>query len=164
MFAGVFEQREQPTRLQLPGPAAVEDGAKSCQPFKPVVNACSSMIDPTSFKQLRLRGGCVIAGIQFTPEPMVDALGREAIAQTRILGRYFHLLIRTGLSDRELSISLYHEILEAASVASPHPPAGVLDFNEGDFEQAGRAAHDRLGDASAENLNLMLQSHGFPED
>jgi acyl-CoA reductase-like NAD-dependent aldehyde dehydrogenase len=38
-----------------------------------------------------------------------------------------------------LSISLYHEVLEAATLAAVNPPATVLDFNEGDSEriQAG---------------------------
>ena len=95
---------------------------------------------------------------------MVDALEREAIAQTSIVGRNFRVLIRASLSERELSISLYHEILEAASVASLHPPATVMDFNEGDFELAGRAAHDRFGEASPESLNRMLQSYGFRDE
>jgi hypothetical protein len=79
---------------------------------------------------------------------MLDALERGAVAQTRITGREFRLLTRAGLSRRELSVSLYHEILEAASVASRHPPASVLEFNEGDFERAAQKAHDTWGDAT----------------
>jgi hypothetical protein len=108
-----------------------------------------------------LPGGFVIAEIEFTPEPMVDALGREAVAQTRIVGREFRLLIRAGLSQRELSLSLYHEILEAASVASLHPPASVMEFNEGDFERTAHLAQDAWGDATPESLNRLLQSYGF---
>ena len=87
------------------------------------------MVDPASFKNVRLLGGFVIADIQFTDAPMVDALEREAVAQTRITGREFRLLIRAGLSERELSISLYHEILEVATVGSWPPPASVMEFN-----------------------------------
>ena len=54
------------------------------------------MIDPSSFKNIRLRGGFVLTDIQFTNAPMVDALEREAVAQTRIVGWGFHLLIRAG--------------------------------------------------------------------
>lgn len=122
------------------------------------------MIDPASFKNVRLRGGFVITDIQFTAAPMVDALEREAVAQTRITGREFRLLIQAGLSERELSISLYHEVLEAATVGSWPPPASVMEFNEGDFEQAAQAAHEKWGDATPENLNRMLQSHGFREE
>jgi hypothetical protein len=119
------------------------------------------MIDPGAFKNVRLRGGFLITSIEFTSEPMADALGREAVAQTRIVGMKFHLLIRAGLSERELSVSLYHEVLEAATLASPNPPDSVLEFNEGNFEQAAQAAHEQLGEASVENLNRMLQSFGF---
>ena len=119
------------------------------------------MIDPASFKDVRLRGGFVIAEIEFTDAPMVDALDREAVAQTRIVGRDFRLLIRVGLSQPELSLSLYHEILEAASVASLHPPASVMEFNEGDFERAAHTAQDTWGDATPDNLNRLLQSYGF---
>jgi len=54
------------------------------------------MIDPVSFRNTRLPGGFVIEKIEFTQEPMVDALEREAIEQTRIVGRDFRLLIRAG--------------------------------------------------------------------
>ena len=122
------------------------------------------MMDPASFKKVRLRGGFVIAGVKFTHAPMRDALEREAVAQTRIVGGRFHVLIQAGLSDRELSISLYHEILEAATVASLHPPGSVMELNEGDFERAAQTAHAEWGDATPENLNRMLQSYGFREE
>jgi len=121
------------------------------------------VIDTRQFINLRLRGGFVIKQIEFTNEPLLDALEREAVAQTRIVGREFRLLIRSGLNEEELSITLYHEILEAASVASLNPPAGVMDFNEAAFERAARAAQARWGAASPETVNLMLQFHGFPE-
>ena len=122
------------------------------------------MIDPAQFKNLRLRGGFVITSIEFTRAPMRDALEREAAAQTRIIGQQFHLRIQAGLTERELSVSLYHEILEAATVGSWPPPDSVMEFNEGDFEQAAQAAHAKWGEATPENLNRMLQSHGFREE
>ena len=121
------------------------------------------MIDPSSFENAALRGGFTIVHVAFAAEPLADALGREAIAQTGIVGRKFHLLIRSGLSDKEFSVTLYHEILEAMTVACFDPPASVTDFNEGDFERAGYEAHEQLGAASPENLNRMLQSYGFRE-
>ena len=119
------------------------------------------MIDIDSFLNQRLGGVFFIAEIQLTQEPLEDALGREAVAQTRILGREFRVVIRSGLPDEELSITLYHEILEAATVASSHPPESVLDLNEAGFEAAARRAHQAWGQASVENLNCMLQFYGF---
>jgi len=120
-----------------------------------------TVIDLRQFKNLRLHGGFIIKDIGLTNEPIVDAIGREAVAQTSGIAREFRLLIRAGLSEPELSITLYHEILEAASVAIASPPATVMDFNEADFERAAREAHERWGNASPANLNLLLQFHGF---
>jgi hypothetical protein len=122
------------------------------------------MIDPVSFKNVRLTGGFVITEVEFAHAPIEDALGREAVAQTTIVGSRFHIRLLAGLSDLELSISLYHEVLEAAAVASLHPPESVTNFNEADFERAAQAMHAELGDASLEKLNHMLQSYGFREE
>ena len=119
------------------------------------------MIDLKQFKNLRLHGGFVIKDLKLTDDPIVDAIGREAIAQTSAIVREFRLLIRSRMSEEELSITLYHEILEAASVAVTNPPNTVIDFNEADFELAAQNAHKRWGDASPANLNLLLQFHGF---
>ena len=119
------------------------------------------MININQFKNLRLHGGFIIKDIGLTNEPIMDAIGREAIAQTSAVVREFRLLVRAGLSEEELSITLYHEILEAASVAIANPPASVMDFNEANFEQAAHAAHERWGNAAPASLNLLLQFHGF---
>jgi hypothetical protein len=122
------------------------------------------MLNPSKFIGLRLPGGFVIEDLRFTQEPMVDAIGREATAQTRIVGRSFFLLLRGGMDSREGSVSLYHEVLEAAAVACDKPPAAVIEFSEADFERAARAACDRLGPVSPENLNRMLRQHGFGQE
>ena len=72
--------------------------------------------------------------------------------------------IRTNDLLFPCSYYLYHEILEAAAVASLRPPVSVMELNEGDFEQAARALHDQLGEATPDKLNRMLQSYGFHEE
>ena len=119
------------------------------------------MINLDQFKDLPLHGGFIIIDVALTDAAIVDALGREAEGLTRITAGKFWLHIRAGLSDEELSITLYHEVLEAASVAVDDPPASVIDFNEADFEQAAQEAHKRWGNASPANLNLLLQFYGF---
>ena len=119
------------------------------------------MIDLESLKNVRLLGGFRIVAIVATKEPLTDALEREAIAQTRINASNFSITMREGLSERELSVTLYHEVLEAATVASPAPPLAVIEFNEGDFERAAQEAFTRFGEATLPNLNSMLQSFGF---
>jgi hypothetical protein len=119
------------------------------------------VIDVNPFRNVRLQGGFTIARIAITEEPLVDAIGREAIARTRVRGRNFDLLIRAGLSGRELSVTLYHKILEAATVAADNAPNAVRDFDEGAFDRAAYQAHAEFGEASPENLDRMLQLYGF---
>jgi hypothetical protein len=79
---------------------------------------------------------------------MLDPIGRSALAKTRILGREFYISILSSLSDEEISVTLYHEVLEAMVVASNDPPATLRDFNEGDFECAAYETYRRFGPAS----------------
>ena len=118
------------------------------------------MIEPIIFSRARLLGGYTIADIVRTDEPLLDPLGRTAVAHTEITGREFLITIYNQ-DDKEWSVSLYHEILEAMTVASADPPPSVIEFNEGDFERAGYKAYDQFGPASPESLNRMLQFYGF---
>jgi hypothetical protein len=122
------------------------------------------LINIESFLRRRLDSGFVIVEIDLTHQSLEDPLGREAVAQTRIVGREFRLTIRAGLPDEELSVTLYHEILEGATVTSSHPPATVCELNEAGFEAAAWQAHKTWGEASVENLNRMLQFYGFSEE
>jgi hypothetical protein len=85
----------------------------------------------------------------------------EKRSPAHIIGKQFFVLIRPGLSEEELSVTIYHEILEAATVAWIEPPKAVRGFNEGDFEAAGYRSHEQFGQVSPENLDRMLQFYGF---
>jgi len=121
----------------------------------------NAMIDLSALQNLRLRGDFTIVRLELTNEPIADAIGREARARTRIVGRGFDLLIRAGLSQLELSVTLYHEILEAAKAAIENPPAAIRQLNEGDFDRAAYQAHEQFGEVSPQNLDRMLQLYGF---
>ena len=54
-----------------------------------------------------------------------------------------------------------HEMTQQALGAADHPPAAVLEFNEGAFERAARAAYGKLGPAAPWTLNQMLVEFGF---
>jgi hypothetical protein len=84
------------------------------------------VIDFRSFENIPLRGGFTIVRIELASDALIDALGREAIARTRIVGRKFEIAIKSDLTEEEQSVTLYHEILEAATVASPNPPSAVI--------------------------------------
>ena len=108
------------------------------------------------FAGRQVRGGFTIVRLEISAARLIDALGREAIARTHIVGRQFSITIRAGLSDKELSVTIYHEILEAATVASIDPPEAVRSFNEGDFERAAYQAQEKFGQVSPANVDLML--------
>lgn len=96
-----------------------------------------------------------------TAKPLLDPIERAASALTLIRAKKFHILLRADLDEAELSISLYHEILEAATIAADVPPSTVLEFNEGHFEAAAQEQHKRCGIATPDSLNQMLADFGF---
>jgi hypothetical protein len=119
------------------------------------------VLDLTPFQNLRLRGGFELLQVRLVAQPLLDPIERAATAQTLIRGRHFQIFLRADLDQREISVSLYHEVLEAATVAADVPPKAVTEFNEGHFERAARDAFDRLGVASPETLNQLLAEFGF---
>ena len=95
-------------------------------------------------------------------EPMVDAMGRAALAKTVVVGVNFEIVLCAKFSgDEEASVSIYHEVLEGAAVAAPIPPKEVCEMNEADFESAARKSHFLYGTANPTSLNEMLESFGF---
>lgn len=114
------------------------------------------------FTQLPLRGGFLLLRVIMTTEPMVDAMGRLALARTVIIGSTVEIELGASNPDPvEISVSLYHEVLEAAAMGASNPPASVCELNEAGFEAAARDCHHRLGMASPASLNQMLEEFGF---
>lgn len=118
-------------------------------------------MDLTVSRRLDLPGGFRLIEVRLAHETMTDALGRVAVAETLITGDELRITLATRLSDEEMSISLYHEVLEAATVAASAPPPALASYNEADFERAARAAHGMFGQASPVNLARLLRRHGF---
>ena len=122
----------------------------------------TGLMNLEEFRHLPLRGGFLLRRVAFTAEPMVDALERPALARTTIIGSNIEIE-HCGINPDagEISVSLYHEVLEGAAVAALHPPASVCELNEAGFEAAARECHHRLGTASPAALNQMLAEFGF---
>jgi len=98
------------------------------------------------FQILPLRGGFLLVRVVLASGPMTDALGRVALARTTITGSNLEIeLAGASAEAAEFSISLYHEVLEAAAVAALHPPPAVCELNEAGFEAAALDCHQRLG-------------------
>jgi hypothetical protein len=123
----------------------------------------ASVLDLAAFENLCLCGGFLLVEARRTHQFLLDPIGRPAAAQTLIRGRCLYIRLRDDMDEKELSISLYHEVLEAATLAAENPPEAVMEFNEGDFERAARAAQEQYGIASPRTLNEMLAGFGFRE-
>lgn len=121
------------------------------------------VLNLAQFRNIPLRGGFSIVEVRLTSQSLLDPLGRPAAAQTLIRGNQFHIVLREGMDEGELSVSLYHEILESATVAAENPPESVMEFNEADFEESARSAHARYGLPSPRSLNEMLENFGFED-
>ncbi len=121
------------------------------------------MINLALFRGLELDCGFTISRIDLA-DGLVEAIGRKASAQTRITGKELFISILSGMDEKELSVTIYHEVLEAITVGCLEVPLNLTEFNEGDFEQAGYRAHDSLGTVSPANLNRMLHFYGFGEN
>jgi hypothetical protein len=67
-------------------------------------------------------------------------------------------------SSSKYSVTIYHEILEAATVASIDPPEAVRSFNEGDFERAAYQAQEKFGEVSPRTSIACCNSTGSDDN
>jgi hypothetical protein len=117
----------------------------------------------TPFKSLRLPNGFTLLKIELVASPMCDAIGRPALAKAVIEGDTISIDLVADQTSDELSVSIYHELLEAMTVGVPSPPQAVCDLNEAGFEKAAQDAHRRHGLANPHNVLSFLHEFGFTE-
>ena len=113
------------------------------------------------FRALRLPGGFLLSEIVLDSRGMLDPMGRPALAKAEIHGATIRIQILAGLPTEEVSISIYHELLEALTVGVDQAPLQVVDFREGDFEKAARDGHARYGLATSTSVLIFLYANGF---
>ncbi len=114
-----------------------------------------------SFHDLPLPGGFILSAIALVPGPMIDPIGRSALAKTVIEGRRIAIVLDQAQPPDEQSISIYHEMLEGLTVAFTSPPAAVADFCEADFEREARLALQRFGIATPQSVLAFLTAFDF---
>lgn len=114
-----------------------------------------------SFRDLALPGGYILSVIELVPGPMIDPIGRAALARTVIEGRRIAIVLDDAQPPDEQSISIYHEMLEGLTVAVDAPPAAVVDFCEADFEREARLALQRFGVATPQSVIAFLTAFDF---
>jgi len=113
-----------------------------------------------AFDGFDLPGIFLLQKIIISPAELVDPLGRPALAKSVIQGKNSTLVAQ---SEEEQSVAIYHEMLEALTVAFDEPPESVILMNEADFEQAAREAHQKFGFASPDAVLSFLKGYGFYE-
>jgi hypothetical protein len=94
---------------------------------------------------------------------MRDAIGRPALARAVIEGHTVSIEIASAQTPDELSVSIYHKLLEAMTVGVQSPPRAVRDLNESGFEQAAQDAHRLHGLANPRNVLTFLSDFGFTD-
>lgn len=120
-------------------------------------------MDVTQFSDLQLPQGFVLHSIELARAPMRDAIGRPALAKAIIESHAISIELAADQAADELSVSIYHELLEAMTVGVASPPPAVCDLNEAGFERAAQDAHRRHGLANPRSVLAFLHEFGFTE-
>ena len=118
-------------------------------------------MDLEQFSDLKLPHGFRLLGVEVADTPMLDAIGRPALARAVIESGTISIYLTVDQTPDEVSVSIYHEVLEAMTVGVPSPPAEVCDLNEAGFEQAAKDANRRHGLANAASVLIFLREFGF---
>ena len=116
-----------------------------------------------AFRGLQLPNGFTLLKIELVASPMSDAIGRPALAKAVIEGETISIDLLADQTSDQLSVSIYHELLEAMTVGVPSPPQSVCALNEAGFEKAAQDAHRRHGLANPHNVLNFLHEFGFTE-
>lgn len=117
--------------------------------------------DLASFRELPLPGGFVLDSIAAVPGPLIDPIGRAALARTTIHAGRIAIVLDEQQSAEDQSISIYHELIEGLTVAVPIAPGAVMEFSEADFEREARRAFDTFGVATPTTVITFLTNFGF---
>jgi hypothetical protein len=126
------------------------------------VDAPNSAPDLGSFSNAPLVGGYSIESITVVEGKL--GTGGASLGQTTIhpiRSGKMTIQLAPGQSAVEQSVSIYHEVLEAAALDAKNPPMMLLDLSEAEFDMLAYMAYEQFGTATVENLNRLLHAVGF---
>ena len=129
--------------------------------MEPAARGQNQAVDLNSFRDLPLPQGFRLLRIELVADPMLDAIGRPALAKATIENRTIAIQLAAGQTPEEMSVSIYHEVLEAMTIGAPVPPPSVFNLTEVGFEQAAQDAHQRHGLATKVSVIGLLYEFGF---
>jgi hypothetical protein len=126
----------------------------------------NAAIDLESFKNAKLPGGFSIESVEMAPRSLVDVSGGPAYGGTSMNVGTGAMQIRLspGLTATEQSVTLYHEVLESASMQAYYRgtlPAFLADLSETELDILAKMAHEQFGPTSVESLTQFLRAVGF---
>jgi hypothetical protein len=164
-LAAIFAPRAIGSLLGVEGAGAAGAGAEGAgiAVEKGTEAGVGAPLDLSTFRNAQLRGGTSIESITMSEEPIVDVSGGPALGHTSTnLGTgAMEIEIAPGLSPEEQSITIYHEVIEVASLQAKQPPPTVLDLSEQEIDLLAKTAHEQYGLATVETLNHLLRDLGF---
>lgn len=114
-----------------------------------------------AFANLTFPSGHFISEIVGIEGKMLDPIGRPALAKAIIEGKRIAIQISSDLNEREIGISIYHEVLESLAVALDEPPESVMELNESGFEKQAQEAYLQHGYPTPEILLSWIGKMGF---
>ena len=76
-------------------------------------------------------------------------------------GVHREVSIAPGQSAYEQSVTIYHEVLEAASLDAKNPPAMLPDLFESEIDILEFMEREQFGLAMVESLSRLLEAVGF---
>jgi hypothetical protein len=114
-----------------------------------------------AFANLNFPSGHFISEIVGVEGKMLDPIGRPALAKAIIEGKRITIQISSNLDEREIGISIYHEVLESLAVALDEPPKSVMELNESVFEELAQEAYLEYGYPTPEIMLSWIKKMGF---
>ena len=119
-----------------------------------------------SFRDAKLPGGVSIESVEVSETPLTDVSGGLAYGGTSMnVGTgAMEIRLSPGLTATEQSVTLYHEVLEAASMQADYRgtlPVFLADLSEAELDMLAQIAHEQFGPASVETLTQFLHAVGF---
>jgi hypothetical protein len=114
-----------------------------------------------AFANLNFPSGHFIFEIVGVEGKMLDPIGRPALAKAIIEGKRITIQISSDLDEREVGISIYHEVLESLAVALDEPPESVMELNESGFEKLAQEAYLQYGYPTPEIMLSWIKKWDF---
>jgi hypothetical protein len=113
-----------------------------------------------------LDGATLPGGIRIRSVTLADEIehiaGGTALAQNSIIGNDVIITLASNQSNRQVAISIYHELIEVAIYKTRlNPPAALANLTESGIDALARRYYNTLGVPDVQKLTTMLRELGL---